>query len=69
MGDTTNRNTTEKPISTSVFPHPMLVEMFILVIIFALMGTALGTFTGITPGIHVNKAACINIYFSVNSCI
>ena len=35
----------------------MLIEMFILVIIFALMGTALGTFTGITPGIHVNNVA------------
>ena len=33
----------------------MLIEMFILVIIFALMGTALGTFTGITPGINVTN--------------
>ena len=31
----------------------------ILVIVFAILGTGLGVLTGLIPGLHVNKAACI----------
>jgi len=31
----------------------------ILIIVFAVLGTCLGVLTGLIPGLHVNKAACI----------
>ena len=36
--------------------------MLIYLILFALLGTMLGVFTGLTPGIHVNNIALIALY-------
>ena len=37
----------------------MFWELLGLIIIFALLGTLMGTFTGLIPGIHVNNVAIL----------
>ncbi|MDG6225440.1 MAG: tripartite tricarboxylate transporter permease [Candidatus Thermoplasmatota archaeon] len=41
-----------------------MIEVLGLIVLFCLLGTLLGTFTGLTPGVHVNNVAIILLSLS-----